>query len=66
MADLWSQYYASQGRSGPILADTELDKKMRMEDCDIFECSVASMGRKAYGFMRRIGEEEGETQQIIE
>lgn len=30
----------------------------RMEDCEVFHCEMASLGRKAYGFVQRLGEPE--------
>lgn len=51
---LWREYYAAQGRTGP--AEGEAD--IAMEDCEVFECGVASFGRKAYGFMKKLNEDE--------
>ena len=32
------------------------DSDVHMEDCEVFQCSVASFGRKVIGAVRRFGE----------
>ena len=33
--------------------DAYYDNNLHVEDCEVFQCSVASLGRKAYGLVKR-------------
>jgi hypothetical protein len=53
LGHLWTEYGHRQARA---YADTpESNSLLSMDDCEAFQCGVVSLGRQAYGFMRRMG-----------
>ncbi len=54
LGHLWSEYGHRRARSFADVPGVD-NHLLSMDDCEVFECGVASLGRKAYGFIRRLG-----------
>lgn len=55
LGHLWSEYGQSRAARAFDSSDSLSNHLLSMDDCEVFECGVASLGRKAYGVMRRLG-----------
>ena len=38
------------------IGEKYFNDQVHMDDCEVFQCSVASLGRKAYGLVRKFGD----------
>lgn len=54
LGHLWADYGLQ--RQARALADTpQYNTLLSMDDCEVFRCDVASLGRQAYGFIKKLG-----------